>query len=238
MVMDIGSSHSDRTGDSSRFVAHALIKQLIESKVLTFGEFTLKSGRASPYFMNFGKVSSGMAFSNLGGFYASRMSQVLGDGEFGVLFGPAYKGIPLAFVTAARFAENGLDVGVAYNRKEAKDHGEGGSVVGADLAGQHVVILDDVITAGTALGEADAIIRAAGGIPVAAFVAFDRMEKGGGSDKSAVQEAKEKYGFPVYSIANLDDLLSYLESDPEGARYAGYVNSIRDYRAIYGADYS
>ncbi len=236
--MDIGSSHSDRTGDSSRFVAHALIKQLIESKVLTFGEFTLKSGRASPYFMNFGKVSSGMAFSNLGGFYASRMSQVLGDGEFDVLFGPAYKGIPLAFVTAARFAENGLDVGVAYNRKEAKDHGEGGSVVGAELAGKHVAILDDVITAGTALGEAVEIIRKAGGVPVAAFVAFDRMEKGKEGDASAVQEAREKYGFPVYSIANLDDLLSYLESDPEGARYSGYVNSIRDYRALYGADYS
>lgn len=236
--MDIGSSNSGPVDDSFQFVAHALIKQLIRSGVLTFGEFTLKSGRVSPYFMNFGKVSSGMAFSNLGGFYASRMSQVLGGGEFDAIFGPAYKGIPLAFVTAARFAENGLDVGVAYNRKEAKDHGEGGNVVGAELAGKHVVIVDDVITAGTALGEAVEIIRAAGGIPFAAFVAFDRMEKGGTSDKSAVQEAKEKYGFPVYSIANLDDLLSYLESDPEGARYAGYVNSIRDYRAIYGADYS
>lgn len=237
MVIDIGSSPSDQSGDSLKHVAHGLIKLLIESGVLTFGEFTLKSGRTSPYFMNFGKVSSGKAFASLGGYYASRIAQTLGD-VLDVVFGPAYKGIPLAFVTAARLADGGLDLGVAYNRKEAKDHGEGGNVVGAELAGKRVVIIDDVITAGTALGEAVEIIRKAGGVPVAGFVAFDRMEKGKEGDASAVQEAREKYGFPVYSIANLDDLLSYLESDPDGARYAGYVNSIRDYRALYGADYS
>lgn len=237
MVMDIGCHSTGDESENPKRVAHGLIRLLIESGVLTFGEFTLKSGRVSPYFMNFGKVSSGKAFASLGGHYSSRIAGVLGDG-FDVVFGPAYKGIPLAFVTAARLADGGLDVGVAYNRKEAKDHGEGGNVVGADLAGKNVVIVDDVITAGTALGEAVEIIRNAGGIPVAAFVAFDRMEKGKEGDMSAVQEAKGKYGFPVYSIANLDDLLSYLESDPEGSRYAGYVNSILDYRALYGADYS
>lgn len=230
-----------KSGDDARSVAEyasrSLIGLLIQAGVLTFGEFTLKSGRISPYFMNFGKVSTGRTFSGLGGYYATGIIRHFGD-DLDVVFGPAYKGIPLALLAASRLTEGGLDVGVAYNRKEAKDHGEGGTVIGAELAGRRVIIVDDVITAGTALGEAVDIIRAAGGVPIGAIVAFDRMEKGKEGEFSAVQEAREKYGFPVRSLANLDDLLSYLESDPEGVRYSGYVNSIRDYRALYGADYS
>lgn len=235
MVMDTHAAISDDVPASQK-----LIELLVRSGVLTFGQFTLKSGRVSPYFMNFGKVSSGKAFDVLGGLYAARIGRALDEAP-DVIFGPAYKGIPLAFQAASHLAHAGFDVGVAYNRKEAKAHGEGGEIIGANLDGKRVVIVDDVITAGTALGEAVEIIRKAGGIPVAAFVAFDRMEKGKESDLSAVQEAREKYGFPVYSIAGLDDLLTYLETFPEGPALedpvGDIIEAVKTYRAQYGADY-
>ncbi len=194
--------------------------------VLRFGDFQLKSGRRSPYFFNLGKINSGAAMRALADAYAQA---ILASGlQFDMLFGPAYKGIPLVTAVAMALAERGHDYPFAFNRKEAKDHGEGGSLVGAPLRGR-VLILDDVLTAGTAAREAIAIIRAAGAQASAAMLAFDRQEKGQG-DESALQELSQEQGLKVGALVTLTDLESWLKSCGDEAQF----RQIADYRARYG----
>ena len=198
-----------------------------EYGVLKFGRFTLKSGRESPYFFNLGAIASGASLRRLARCYAALLEEqgVVCD----MLFGPAYKGIPLVSAIATVLAEAGTDLPFAYNRKEAKDHGEGGLTVGAPLGGR-VAVVDDIITAGTALREALGLIRAAGGEPVAALLAFDRMEKGRG-ELSAVAELQQEQGIEVACIANLDDLADWLAEGPDEERHRQIV----EYRSRYGA---
>ncbi|MFQ5634743.1 MAG: orotate phosphoribosyltransferase, partial [Gammaproteobacteria bacterium] len=188
------------------------IEMALELEVLRFGEFRLKSGRISPYFFNAGLFSTGYAAAKLGRAYAAAVADC--DIEFDMLFGPAYKGIPLVALTAAALAEHqGIDAPYAFNRKEAKDHGEGGNIVGAPVEGR-VLILDDVITAGTAIREAVDMIRVAGGEPAGIVIALDRQERGD-RDQSAVQEVREQLGLPVASIVRLEDLVEHLETSEE-----------------------
>jgi len=209
---------------SREFIAFAC-----ELGVLRFGEFKTKAGRLSPYFFNAGLFNDGASLSRLAGFYARR---ILAAGlQFDVLFGPAYKGIPLAAGAAIALAGLGRNTPYAYNRKEAKDHGEGGTLVGAPLTGR-VLIIDDVISAGTSVRESVDLIRDAGATPAAVVIALDRQERGQG-DLSAVQEVERNYGIPVISIASLTDLIDYLSGHPElESKLAG----VRDYRARYGID--
>jgi len=201
------------------------IRLALQYQVLRFGEFTLKSGRVSPYFFNAGLFNTGHALSELGKSYATAMiEQKL---ECDVLFGPAYKGIPLVSTLAVALSVgHGIDKPYAFNRKEAKDHGEGGSIVGAALQGK-VLIVDDVITAGTAIREAVDIIKAQGGEASAVLIALDRQEKGQG-EKSAVQEVQDDYGIPVNSIITMTDLITYLESDEQFEEYLGAMKAYRD----------
>jgi orotate phosphoribosyltransferase len=205
----------------------AFIAFSIACGVLRFGTFVTKSGRTTPYFFNAGLFNNGAQLGRLAEFYASaiRASGV----PYDMVFGPAYKGIVLAAATAVALARDGRDVPYAYNRKEAKDHGEGGSVVGAPLAGR-VLIVDDVLTAGTAVRESIALIRAAGATPAGVAVCLDRMERGAGT-LSAVQEVQSEYGIPVIAIATLDDLLGYLAGPPE---HAAHAQAIARYRQQYG----
>ncbi len=197
----------------------------IEQQVLRFGDFTLKSGRTSPYFFNAGLFNSGEAISKLGQFYAEAM--VNAGLEFDILFGPAYKGIPLATSTAvALFEKHNRNVPWSFNRKEAKDHGEGGNIVGAPLEGR-VAIVDDVITAGTAIREVMTIIEQTDAQPAAVVVAMDRQEKGQG-DLSAIQEVERDFNIPVLSIVSLANLLEYSENHPEIRRYAPEIKAYRD----------
>lgn len=200
--------------------------------MLKFGSFTLKSGRISPYFFNAGLFSSGKALAQLGEFYADAVQDAITSKgvQFDVLFGPAYKGIPLASATAvALWTQHKVDVPYAFNRKEAKDHGEGGNIVGAALKGKRVLIVDDVITAGTAIRESIALIKAAGGEPVGVVIALDRQEKGTG-ELSAVQEINKDYGLPVIYIVGLAEVIKHLEATaaPET------VQAIKAYRDQYG----
>ena len=200
--------------------------------VLRFGEFTLKSGRTSPYFFNAGLFNSGSSLAQLGRFYA----QALVDSgvEFDMLFGPAYKGIPLAAVTAAAlYTDHNIDVPYAFDRKEVKDHGEGGKIVGAPLAGR-VVIVDDVITAGTAIGEAIRTIEAADAKACGALIALDRQERGKGN-LSAIQEVMQKYELSVVSLVRLEDLINFIGShgNPDLERY---LDALQQYRARYGEE--
>ena len=203
------------------------IRLCLDLGVLRFGAFTLKSGRVSPYFFNAGLFNTGRAIALLGRHYARTAA---GSGvPFDMLFGPAYKGIPLVTATAAALAEHeNLDRPYAFNRKEAKDHGEGGSIVGAPLAGR-VLIVDDVITAGTAIRESVDIIRGHGATPAAVLIALDRQERGTG-ERSAVQEVEATFGLPVISVLKLADLASHLEASGDSARLA----AVREYRARYG----
>lgn len=204
------------------------IELALELGVLRFGEFTLKSGRVSPYFFNAGLFNTGYAAAKVGRFYAAAVAE--SDEPFDVLFGPAYKGIPLVALTAAALAEHhDIDVGYAFNRKEIKAHGEGGSVVGAPLAGR-VMIVDDVITAGTAVRDAYRIIAAAGAEVAGLVISLDRQERGQGP-YSAVQELKSSLDIPVISIVRLDDLIDILE---ESSEYAAYLEPVVDYRRRYG----
>jgi orotate phosphoribosyltransferase len=199
----------------------------LELGVLKFGDFTLKSGRRSPYFFNAGLFNTGKALAILGRSYAETI--VRSGIAFDMLFGPAYKGIPLVAATATALADaHGRDVPFAFNRKEAKDHGEGGSIVGAPLAGR-VLIVDDVITAGTAIRESVDIIRGHGATPAAVLIALDRQERGAG-ERSAVQEVEATFGLPVISVLKLADLASHLEASGDSARLA----AVREYRARYG----
>ena len=200
----------------------------IASEVLRFGEFTLKSGRVSPYFFNAGLFNTGGALAKLGRFYADAI--VNAGIEFDTLFGPAYKGIPLASATAVALADHhGRDVPYCFNRKEAKAHGEGGNIVGAPLQGR-VLIIDDVITAGTAVRESMDIIQAANARPAGVLIALDRQERGSG-ELSAIQEVEQQYNIPVTSIASLDDLLEYLGDHPDQAKS---LEAMQEYRGRYG----
>jgi len=202
----------------------------LELGVLRFGEFTLKSGRISPYFFNAGLFSSGYAAAKLGRYYASAIAD--SKIEFDMLFGPAYKGIPLATLAAAALAEHhDVDVPYAYNRKEAKGHGEGGSIVGAPLAGK-VLIVDDVITAGTAVREAQQIILNAGAQVAGLVISLDRQEFGRES-RSAVQELEQIHKIPVISIVKLEDLIDMLE---ESGEYADFLEPVVNYRKQYGSE--
>ena len=207
---------------------HRFIQLAIANDVLKFGEFTLKSGRTSPYFFNAGLFNTGKALATLGSCYA----QTIVDNalDYNVLFGPAYKGIPLAAAIAiALSTEHGIDKPYAFNRKEAKDHGEGGSIVGAAIEGK-VLIVDDVITAGTAIREAVDIIQAEGGSAASILIALDRQERGKG-ELSAIQEVQNDFGVSVHSIITMADLIDYIKTD---ADYSQYLDAMQAYRDEYG----
>ena len=201
---------------------------VIATDVLRFGEFTLKSGRVSPYFFNSGLFNTGSAIAKLGRYYAAAIEN--SKIEYDMIFGPAYKGIPLATTAAIALADHhDRDLPYAFNRKEAKDHGEGGTIVGAALAGK-VLIIDDVISAGTSVRESIDMISAAGATTAGVVIALDRQEKGQ-DERSAIQEVEQQYGFPVASIVKLDNLISYLGEKPE---MADALNSVSAYREKYG----
>lgn len=208
------------------------IKSAVESHALTFGEFTLKSGRKSPYFFNLGKFCGGRVLSNLATAYAQTILEQ--SVEFDVLFGPAYKGISLAALAIAKIAELKPELGnleYAYNRKEAKDHGEGGSLVGAPLKGRRVLIIDDVITAGTAASEAVELIQQAGGKVAGIVVAVDRQEKLPGSDLSSLQQIAQKHSIPVFSIVSFSDIITVMKPSLD----AKQLEAMEKYKEEYGA---
>lgn len=220
---------------------HAFIEFAVQSNVLRFGSFKTKAGRMSPYFFNAGLFDTGAMLDKLGGFYARALLAAQKEGRlsFDMLFGPAYKGIPLVASVAMNLARLGEDVPYAFNRKEAKDHGEGGMIIGAPLKGK-VVIVDDVISAGTSVRESVKIIRDAGAEPAGVLIALDRQERGGNAVEmtatSAVQDVEQHLGLPVVSIANLNDLLSFMDGDSECARAASaYREQVAAYRTKYGA---
>ena len=200
-------------------------------RALLFGEFITKAGRTSPYFFNAGMFSTGAALARLSEFYAKaiRASGI----EFDMMFGSAYKGIPLAAAVSMKLAHDGPDVPFCYNRKEAKDHGEGGVIVGTPLQGR-VLIIDDVISAGTSVRESVAIIRGANATPCGVAIAVDRMERGNGAT-SAVQEVEQSYGIPVIAIATLDDLIGFVRSEPTCLQH---LDAVLSYRERYGIDHA
>jgi orotate phosphoribosyltransferase len=203
------------------FISYAL-----DCGVLKFGEFLLKSGRTSPYFFNTGLFNTGAQLGKLGHFYAQTLIQsgIKPD----ILYGPAYKGIPLVSATSIAYAQlTSSDIPFAFNRKEAKDHGEGGSLVGAPLQGK-VIILDDVITAGNSVRESVDIIRNAGATPAGVLIALDRQEKGQ-SNSSAIQEIRERFDMPVIAIITLENIIDYLKID-----VSDHLNAIKDYQRLYG----
>lgn len=209
---------------------HDFIQLAIQHQALCFGEFTLKSGRTSPYFFNAGRFQTGSALAQLGRFYAAAITAAKVD--FDMVFGPAYKGIPLAATTAIALADHfQRDLPYCYNRKEAKDHGEGGTLVGATLQGK-VLIVDDVITAGTAVREVMSIIKAAAAQPAAVLIGLNRQEKGQG-ELSAIQEVEQAFAIPVVSIINLNNIIDYLEA--QGGQQK-MVDAIQQYRETYGVD--
>jgi len=220
---------SSKNSNQDNFIGFAL-----EAKVLSFGEFKTKAGRLSPYFFNAGGFNDGARLSALGRYYANALKE--SKIEFDMLYGPAYKGITLAAATAIALAEDGINVPFAYNRKEAKDHGEGGSLIGAPVKGK-VVIIDDVISAGTSVRESVDLIRGAGAEPAAVLIALDRMERSGNAtevgDKSAVQAVEEEFGLPVIAIANLADLMSFLTASSD-TDLTAYLPAVKAYREQYG----
>ncbi|WP_410499895.1 orotate phosphoribosyltransferase [Chitinibacter sp. S2-10] len=203
------------------------IRFAVEQKVLCFGDFITKAGRNSPYFFNAGLFSDGTSVGELARFYAQ--AALASKVQFDVLFGPAYKGIVLASATAVALANAGHNVPFVFNRKEAKDHGEGGVLVGAPLKGR-VMIIDDVISAGTSVRESVNMIRAAGAEPAGVLIALDRMERGQG-ELSAVQEVEQQFGIPVIPIASLQDLLGFLAGQDGMAEN---LDKVQQYRAKYG----
>ncbi|MDC1527809.1 orotate phosphoribosyltransferase [Gammaproteobacteria bacterium] len=206
------------------------LNYVTQNNILRFGEFTLKSGRQSPYFFNAGLFNSGAALAFLGSCYAKAIAHA--DPEYDIIFGPAYKGIPLASATSIAFwQEFKQDIPWCFNRKEAKDHGEGGNIVGSPLENR-VLIIDDVITAGTAIRETMKIIAAAGAVPAAVVVAMDRQEKGN-SELSAIQEIEKEFSIPVISIINLQQIIDYLAQQENGTM-TEYLTSMKEYQARYG----
>ncbi|QWD94496.1 orotate phosphoribosyltransferase [Polynucleobacter sp. MG-Unter2-18] len=220
---------SSKNSNQDNFIQFAL-----EANVLSFGEFKTKAGRLSPYFFNAGGFNDGARLSALGRYYAKALQE--SGLQYDMLYGPAYKGITLAAATAIALADTGLNVPYAYNRKEAKDHGEGGSLVGAPVKGK-VVIIDDVISAGTSVRESVKLIREAGAEPAAVLIALDRMEKSGTAtevgDKSAVQAVEQEFGLPVVAIANLADLMAFLTAS-SNAELTSYLPAVKAYREKYG----
>jgi len=208
------------------------IQFLEKAGVLKFGDFVAKSGRNIPYFINAGMIKTGDQITRMGEFYAKTYFDKLGKKE-AVLFGPAYKGIPLSISAAVALSKNGLNVPFFFNRKEVKDHGEGGSFVGyVPQAGEEIVIIEDVITAGTAIRESMEMISHLDGVKVAAtFIMVDRKEKGQ-TEKGAMQEIEEQFGFPIYSIVDVYDIIEYLEEDPANEEN---VTRIKNYLAVNGA---
>ena len=210
------------------------IEFALQAKVLSFGEFKTKAGRLSPYFFNAGLFNDGASLGRLGEFYANVLlsSKI----EFDMLYGPAYKGITLAASTAIALARSGRNTPFAYNRKEAKDHGEGGTLIGAPVRGR-VVIVDDVISAGTSVRESVDLINAAGAKPCAVLIALDRMEKSGNATEigqySAVQSVGKEFGLPVISIANLDSVMNYLAQSHD-EQLQNYLPAVKNYRSRYG----
>ena len=220
---------SSNNSNQDNFIRFAL-----EAKVLSFGEFKTKAGRLSPYFFNAGGFDDGARLGALGRYYA----KALQDSKlpFDMLYGPAYKGITLAAATAIALADDGVNVPYTYNRKEAKDHGEGGVLVGAPVKGR-VVIIDDVISAGTSVRESVDLIKKAGAEPAAVLIALDRMERSGTAteigDKSAVQAVEQEFGLPVISIANLTGLMSFLTASSD-SQLNHYLPAVKAYRDKYG----
>jgi orotate phosphoribosyltransferase len=224
-------------------LAQEFVQFSLDCGVLKFGEFKTKAGRMSPYFFNAGLFDDGAKLGRLASFYAQRL---VGSGiAFDMIFGPAYKGIPLGAAVSIELARLGRNVPFAYNRKEVKDHGEGGSLVGAPLKG-NVLIIDDVMSAGTAARESIALIKAAGATPHAVAIALDRQEmatevKPDGATQdvpySAVQYVREQVGLQVCAIATLDDLLAYLENQGGSGELATHLQSVQTYRARYGVQY-
>jgi len=214
----------------------AFVRLMIQQDVLQFGEFALKSGRQSPYFFNLGKVADARGLAALGKSYAQALATAGWD--YDVLFGPAYKGIPIAAAAGVAIAGGGVNPGIAYNRKEAKDHGEGGQLVGADISGQQVVVVDDVLTAGTAVREALGLIKAAGGKLKGVLVALDREERvqdgsdnpADGSGLTAIGALSKELDVPVRSIVRLQDVIDYLDS--EGTHLEA-LHAILNYRNTY-----
>ena len=219
-------------GENMESYKREFIQFLESAGVLKFGDFTAKSGRKIPYFINAGMIKTGDEIAKLGEFYAKAYFEKMGNKK-AVLYGPAYKGIAIAVSAADALAKNGLDVPFFFNRKEVKDHGEGGVFVGyVPQAGEEVVIVEDVITAGTAIRESMAILSHLEGVKVAAtFVMVDRKEKGQG-EKGAMAEIEEEFGFPVYSVVDVYDIIAYLEEDPANAEN---VERIKNYLAVNGA---
>jgi len=204
------------------FIAYAL-----ECGVLKFGEFQLKSGRTSPYFFNTGLFNTGAQLGKLGQFYAQALIQ--SNLKVDILYGPAYKGIPLVSATSIAYAQiTGNDIPFAFNRKEAKDHGEGGNLVGTPLQG-NVIILDDVITAGTSVRESVEIINAANATPAGVLIALDRQEKGL-NESSAIQEVKDRFNMPVIAIITLENIIDYLKAEANSDQ----LNAIKAYQSLYG----
>ena len=200
-------------------------------KVLRFGEFTTKAGRLSPYFFNAGLFNDGQSLARLAEFYAKAVEA--GGVNFDMLFGPAYKGIPLVAAIAIALAQRGQNFPFAFNRKEAKDHGEGGNIIGSPLTGR-VLIIDDVISAGTSVRESVEIIRAAGATPCGVVIALDRMERGTG-ELSAVQEVRRDFGIPVVAVATLDDLMTYVRNRTD---FKEHEAAVARYRQQYGVSHA
>lgn len=206
------------------------IQLLLDYQVLKFGEFTLKSGRVSPYFFNAGLLSSGKALDMLSQGYASVLAEQLKEKDHPTIFGAAYKGIPFVATTAQTLWQAyGIDVAWGYNRKEAKTHGEGGNLVGADLAGKSVWVIDDVMTAGTAVREVVTILQGAGAMLAGIVIALDRKEKGQ-DERSAVQQINDDFGVPVYSLVDIDDIIAFLQAKGESE----YLANMMAYRQKYG----
>ncbi|WP_114663330.1 orotate phosphoribosyltransferase [Polynucleobacter necessarius] len=220
---------SSNTSNQDNFIRFAL-----DAKVLSFGEFKTKAGRLSPYLFNVGGFDDGARLGALGRYYAKALQE--SHLKFDMLYGPAYKGITLAAATAIALADNGINVPYAYNRKEAKDHGEGGVLVGAPVKGR-VVIIDDVISAGTSVRESVDLIRKAGAEPAAVLIALDRMERSGTAteigEKSAVQAVEQEFGLPVISIANLTGLMSFLTASSD-SQLSNYLPAVTAYLDKYG----
>jgi len=220
---------SSNNSNQDNFIRFAL-----EAKVLSFGEFKTKAGRLSPYFFNAGGFDDGTRLGALGRYYAKALQE--SKLPFDMLYGPAYKGITLVAATAIALADDGINVPYAYNRKEAKDHGEGGVLVGAPVKGR-VVIIDDVISAGTSVRESVELIRKAGAEPAAVLIALDRMERSGTAtelgDQSAVQAVEQEFNLPVISIANLTGLMSFLTASSD-AQLTNYLPAVKAYREKYG----
>jgi len=203
----------------------SFINFALEKGVLKFGEFTLKSGRLSPYFFNSGLFNTGKSLADLGRFYAQAI--VESDVEFDLIYGPAYKGIPLAAAISIAMADHHeRDVPYAFNRKEAKDHGEGGTIVGSELKGK-ILIVDDVISAGTSVRESVDLIKAHGATPAGVMIALDRQEKGK-ADKSAIQEIEASYGMPVNSIVKFEHLIKFIEDNQSVSEHLPAVKAYRD----------